>query len=193
MSDAEALLARPRFFNGGWLNTRLNWTDRDVRELRILCGASVSPEKAADAIGRSPSSIAWRARDAGLVLPAEWSKIIRPERKAASGLRIQLAYPYIIKKRDGHADLLAVNNIVPHGMPGREDVCQEIMLAMWEGRITVEQLRANAANLRAFIRAFKAANYEASGYATSLDAPVFGTDNLTLIDTISTEHRSVWN
>lgn len=83
-----------------------------------------------------------------------------------------LAYPYIAVKRDEHADLLAVNSLVPASMPGREDVCQEIMLALWERRITLDQLKANRADLRAFVRSFTRDNYEAGGYAISLDVPM---------------------
>lgn len=85
--------------------------------------------------------------------------------------KIVLSYPYIIKPRDEHAELLTVNKLVPP-MPGREDICQEIMLALWERKITMDQLRANLADVRSFVRSFKRANYEVGGYAVSLDQPM---------------------
>jgi hypothetical protein len=93
------------------------------------------------------------------------------ERKIAR--RPLLSYPYIAVKRDEHADLLAVNALVPAWMPGREDVCQEIMLALWEKQITLEQLKANRVDLRSFVRSFTKANYEAGGFAISLDQPMY--------------------
>lgn len=85
--------------------------------------------------------------------------------------RINLVYPYVAKPRDEHADLLAVNALIPQ-MPGREDICQEIMLALWEGRITLDQIKTNRTNLRPFIRSFTKENYESGGYAISLDVPM---------------------
>ena len=87
-------------------------------------------------------------------------------------IRVQLAYPFIAKPRDEHAELLAVNSIVPQGIPGREDICQEIMLALWEKRISIDQLRANKSDVRAFVNNFTRANYESGGHAISLDQPM---------------------
>lgn len=111
-----------------------------------------------DALHRAPGNL-WNAG------------IYVPERKITRENRVVLAYPYIIQRRDEHTDLLAVNALVPQ-MPGREDVCQEIMLALWEKKVTVDQIKANRADLRAFIRAFSKENYEAGGYARSLDEPL---------------------
>lgn len=172
---AAALTRHPRFGEfRGWYNTGTRWSARDVAELNILCTAGVTPDKAADTLGRSPSSVAHRARDSGLLLAPEWAGLVRPKRAIIKAPRTQLAYPYIIKKRDGHGDLLAVNRLVPQGMPGRDDVCQEIMLAMWEGKITVADLQANRDNVRAFMRNFRRDNFERSGHVISLDEPIRG-------------------
>lgn len=94
------------------------------------------------------------------------------ERREKSARRVVLGYPYVAVKRDEHTELMMVNSLVPPGLPGREDVCQEIMLALWEGRITLEQLKANRANIRPFVRSFTRDNYESGGYAVSLDQPM---------------------
>jgi hypothetical protein len=106
-------------------------------------------------------------------------RAIKPRYRAPRKLRtkvlreryVPLQYPFVAKPRDEHADLLAVNVLVPH-MPGREDICQEIMLALWEKKITLDQIKANRADLRAFVRGFNKENYEAGGYAISLDDPM---------------------
>jgi hypothetical protein len=101
-----------------------------------------------------------------------WNKgLYVPEPKKIIVKTPLLAYPYIVKQRDEHADLLAVNAIVPRGVEGREDICQEIMIALWEKRITLDQLKAARENVRGLVRAFNRANFEQSGFAVSLDLP----------------------
>lgn len=85
--------------------------------------------------------------------------------------RVVMSYPFVGKPRDEHAELLAVNKLVPQ-MPGREDICQEIMLALWEKKISLDDLKANRADIRGFVRRFTKDNYEVGGYAISLDAPM---------------------
>lgn len=112
-----------------------------------------------DAIFNDPKNL-WNG---GIYIPEP--RIIRVKKP-------QLAYPFIIRRRDEHADLLAVNSIVPRQLPGREDVCQEIMLALWEQKITLDDLLANRARVREFVAAFKRQNMESGGYAISLDVPM---------------------
>lgn len=81
-----------------------------------------------------------------------------------------MAYPYIRVKTDENAELLAVNALVPK-MEAREDVCQSIMIALWEKKITLDDIRRNKDSIREFMRAVRRKNYEGSGYAISLDAP----------------------
>lgn len=97
---------------------------------------------------------------------------VKKHKVFVSRAKIVLSYPYLPKKREEHADLLAVNALVPRGMPGREDVCQEIMLAIWEGRTTLVELRQNRMNVRGFMARFRADNLEVGGYAISLDQPM---------------------
>lgn len=191
---AAEILARPKYIGGSWFGTRMHWTATEGAALRILADAKADLEKSADALGRSPTSIAHRARDTGLTLPPAWAALIAPKRKllVRAEPKIALAYPFIIKKRDEHADLLAVNSLVPRWLPGREDVCQEIMLALWEGKITVDQLRANKDNLRGFIRDFTKANYEAGGHSISLHAPRGDGDDRMLIDSLADDPGRLW-
>jgi hypothetical protein len=99
--------------------------------------------------------------------------VIRP---ANLGPRAQLAYPFMVQPRDEHALLLAVNNWVPHYIPGREDICQEIMLAVLDGRVTIDALAGRKQmgtkkEIRKFIGSFSRGNYEYGGFALSVDAP----------------------
>lgn len=169
----HGLLAKPRYVNGGWYDTNLNWNQWASDGLKQLCDAATPLEKAAEVLGRSPTSIAHRAVNEGMVLPPEWRTIIRPKRlMQPKPKRLNLSYPFIIRKRTDHSDLLEVNALVPRGMPGREDVCQEIMLAIFEGKLTIGQLRANPSDIRSFVRGFYKTNYEDAGQAISLDMPM---------------------
>lgn len=168
----SALIARPRY-GGAWVETGCYWQRPDCVGLQMLCEGAVSVEKAADSLGRSPTALAHRAYDTGLKLPPEWRDLIRPKRLRAEP-RVPLNYPFIMAVRGEHTDLLAVNALVPHGLLAhiRADVCQEIMLAIWEGRATIEELRRDRKLLSKFIGAIRTSNYEAGGHALSLDAPM---------------------
>lgn len=181
---ARDMIAKPKFRDGSWWNTRTRWAYDDSISLQVLCAAGVSIDDAATALGRSPQSVAWRARDTGLALPVDWLALVRKPSKIIVERQPLLSYPYLMVRRPEHADLLMVHRIVPQHLPGREDVCQEIMLAMWEGKVTLDDLIRNRSNLRQFIGAFREKNFERGGFATSLDATVPGTDDLRLIDTI---------
>ena len=59
--------------------------------------------------------------------------------------RVVLGYPYVVGPvRDDYALLLAVNAVVPHGLPGdlRSDVCQDMLMAILEGELLATELRA---------------------------------------------------
>lgn len=166
------LLDSPRY-RGLWLDNGRNWARPDSVALKALCEAKASLEKSADALGRSPTSIAWRASDTGLILPPEWREAIRPKRKPASQGAV-LQYPYIATVRGEHETLLAVNSLVPHGLPThlRADICQEIMLALWTKEVELTALQSDPRIVRAFITKTRKANYEGGGYALSLDTPL---------------------
>lgn len=149
------LLARPPMYNGLRLNSRRNWSDMERQEISILCGGVVPIEKAADILGRSPTSIARQSRDLGLRLPEDWRKLLSPKR-AAVPQRIPLSYPYIIKERPSDADLLRVNSLVPKTFPEhmRADICQSVMLALYEGDISLPELESNKTNMRWFVKRY---------------------------------------
>lgn len=150
-----------------WAWTHTNWRPEDELKLSILCDADADVEASADVIGRTPTSIAHRARDTGLTLPRQWAQLIAPKRKKTR-LVVDagpMAYPYISKPTSDHADILAINAIVPAGMPDnvRADICQEIMIAILEGQTTIEKLRARKGTASYFIRRFYKENYEQAG------------------------------
>lgn len=95
-------------------------------------------------------------------------------RAAAAAEARPLCYPYIVKRRDEHAEILAINDIVPRAFPDqmRADICQEAMLAVLEGKITIAELRANRSQSAWFLRKFYKDNFEDAGHAASLDAMV---------------------
>lgn len=170
----KTLLSRPAFWGGGWYNTRLHWKRRDSVALLLLCESRTSIEKAAEVLGRSPTSMAHRARDTGLHLPVEWRDLIIKRKPRDESSRDAMQYPYVKEVRGEHADLLLVNRMVPHGLPShiRADVCQEIMLALWQREVSIEELRADRKLIGKFISGAKKANLEGGGYALSLDQPM---------------------
>lgn len=171
---AMHLLDHPKTDFGSWAWTRTWWSDLEKFKVDILCEADANIERTADCLGRSPSSIAYRARDMGLTLPREWLRLITPKYKPRlrSPKEASLQYPYITKIRDEHADLLAINAIIPKGIPDnmRADMCQEIMLAILEGRTTIEMLKAKNGSATYYIKKFYHDNYEAGGHAISFNA-----------------------
>ena len=167
----SGLLANPRV---SWAWTRTHWQRPEMVGLKLLVESKTDVEQAADCLGRSPSSIAHRASDTGLKLPPTWRRLITGRTPRQIGPTVKLDYPFITEVRGEHTDLLQVNALVPHGLPShiRGDVCQEIMLAIWEKTVTIEELRADKALVRKFISGARRANYEGSGYALSLDQPM---------------------
>ena len=166
----NTLLSVPRY-GGHWLDSGRNWNRPDLVGLAALCKFSAPIEQSADALGRAPSMLAHRARDMGLKLPPEWRDAITTRKSGGAKL---LSYPYIIEARGEHADLIEVNSLVSQGLPEhmRADVCQEIMLALWEKRFTLSEFKSSPKLVNQFIRSARKLNYEAGGYALSLDAPM---------------------
>jgi hypothetical protein len=173
-ASLPSLLSRPMFWRSGWLYTRTHWRRDHSIGLLLLCESRTPLEKAADALGRSPTSMAWRARDTGLHLPPDWRDAITTRRLKSQPDAAPMQYPYIREVRGEHADLLAVNSLVPHGLPNhiRADVCQEIMLALWQKETSLEELRADKGLVSKFIKGVKKANLEGSGFVLSLDMPM---------------------
>lgn len=81
-------------------------------------------------------------------------------------------YPYIIATNNSDAELvLAVNKLVPRVYPSdiRADICQEMMLALLEGSVTISELQARQTQSAWFLRKFYKDNFEKQGRAISLD------------------------
>lgn len=174
MTTADEILARRDRYTDGdstwWWDTRRPWDDHARTELRILAESGVDITKAANALGRSDTSLAWRCKTDKVKLPPAWSKLIRPVYKPRPRWT-PLVYPYINFRRAETETLLAVNEMVPRQLPGREDVCQSIMLTILERGLTPDRATVNE-----FIRKFRRENYENDGYALSLDATMYDWD-----------------
>jgi len=175
---AKKILDGPPAYSGGaYYNKGLVWKENHKCAAFILAAAGADLENTAHVLGRPPTNIVhYAAEHFRLSLARHWWDAIRKERarkpRVASEASLSLAYPFVVKQRDEHADLLTINALVPQNMPGREDVCQEIMLALLEGEITIDQVKANRQALRPFIRQFRKDNLTLGGYALSLDAPL---------------------
>jgi transposase len=167
--EPQFVIGQPRYIDARHLSTRTWWTEAEKAALDEFVSGGYSPNEVADTLGRSPNSIAWYAKDRGIILPKAYSTLIRGPRRSAEP-RIQLSYPFILKKRDEHADLLAVNALIPKGIPPemRADICQEAMLAVFEGKITIDELKANRDRVSWFVKKFWRDNFEAAGHAVSL-------------------------
>lgn len=163
----------PRYMDGLWLENHRRWSGDDLALLNAACDMRLSLAMTGNSLGRGPTNIAWKAHDLGLVLPREWLALIR-SKKPRLAPRENLQYPYIVKPDDRHADLIAVNRIVSKQLPGREDVCQDIMLALWESRLSLDELKSDPKAVRAFVRGFRKASFERGGYAESMDVTVSG-------------------
>jgi hypothetical protein len=97
-------------------------------------------------------------------------------------------YPYISGSPTSEHDMLmAVDAIVPKGLPNsvRCDVCQDMIVAVLSGEVTVENLRGD---LKKYMGQFWKMFPDKYGHI-SLDAVVRGTDDFKLIDTISNKGR----
>lgn len=179
MNDIQIILPenfiRPRYMDGMWWDERTHWSEEDLNLLIAACDMRISPSMAANSLGRGPTVLAHKARDLKLSLPRSWYELIVIKRKKAEP-RSKLDYPFIVKPDDRHADLIAVNRIVSRQLPGREDVCQDVMLALWESRISLEDLKNDPKAIRAFVKSFRKANFERSGFAESMDVTLHSDD-----------------
>jgi hypothetical protein len=167
---ARDILARPQYFNKGFYSTGTWWKPVDVLKIEILCEANSNIEMSAEALGRCPSTLVQKARDLRLMVPREWSRLLESKRpKALTARKSEMAYPFINSPRTEHAELMEVNALIPRSIPDnmRADMCQEIMLAILEGRTTIDALRARSRSAAYFIRKFYHENFEQNGHALS--------------------------
>lgn len=166
------LVERPCYPNRGWYNALTHWSPTELFKLGILCEADCEVEQSADALGRPPTTLIHKAREQGILIPSDWAKILTPPKRRVAipkERRVDLAYPYIQKARPEHADVVTINSMIPAGIPEhmRSDICQEIMLAILEGRTTIEALTAKKGSTRYFIKKFYKDNFEDGGMAIS--------------------------
>ncbi len=142
--------------------------------LKSFAVANATLEDSANALGRSPTSLIHYARELKIKLPQAWGGRSPRKLKIVREPRVEIAYPYIIKPRAEHAELIEINNLIPKSIAGdmRADMCQEIMLAILEGRTSLNLLRARKDNTTFFIKKFYRDNFEQSGYAVSFDNQV---------------------
>jgi hypothetical protein len=143
-------------------------------------------------LGRRDKTIIHKARDLGLVLPDSW-KAMLPRRAAYSGTRqpgLVLSYPYISRPRQEHALLMAVNELVPKSIPSqtRGDICQDILLAIHEGIVSIEQLQGSKDVVQKFIREFGRKNFDANTVQMRANAD----DDREYYDIASNISRSDW-
>ncbi|WP_157369644.1 hypothetical protein [Zavarzinella formosa] len=167
-ATADQILARPAYMGGMLLNQGLNWKDRDKERLRILCEACADVERSAAALGREPKTLAYKARELGVVMPESWTLLLpKPKYVPHPRERVQLLrYPFIIKATGDQADLIAVTNLVPKGLPDemRADICQEILLAVYQGKINISTLEKRPDLVRNYVKQWRRDNVERGGY-----------------------------
>lgn len=124
---------------------------------------------------------AWRMRS-----------IIRPDllRKNGGKFQRQFVYPFLTSYRQTpeHELLRAISAAVPSNIPEdrRADICQELALAVLIGDAEAKSFQTDW--LKSFRKVYK---MHPTIYADlSLDAPIAGTEDLRLIDTIAAESMS---
>jgi len=85
----------------------------------------------------------------------------------------QVCAPFVIPDRSQATLLISdINSLVPRGFPPetRADIAQDVMLALLEGKISLDDLKANKDRMSWFVTKFWRDNYERSGHTISLDA-----------------------
>lgn len=164
-----------RFHGGLWLNHRTHWGGSDVMVLHAACDLGVDYEAAANTLGRPPHALAHKALGMRVRIPKSWRPLVYNYQKKEP--RLNLQYPYVVKPDSRHDDLIAVNRLVSQAIPGREDVCQDVMLALWQSRTSLAELRTDPRALKSFIRAFRKASFERGGYGVeSMDVTIHSHD-----------------
>lgn len=149
------------------------WNSIERNRLAVLAAHSINIETAANILGRAPTSLIHKALDLAITLPQGWKEVIpyilhpknyyKPVEK-----RLAISYPFIIKPRAEHEELLAINSLVPKGLPDdmRGDVCQELMLEIYQGKLSIEALRGSKGwkIIKDALRKWRNDNWERAGY-----------------------------
>lgn len=171
--SAPKLLSEPRYVGGAPLDKRTWWKRCDLVALKVCCLENADLEIVSASLGREPRGVADYAWRTGLKIPKEWWGALYKKNRS-KGASLNLQYPYITTVRGEHADLLAVNALVPRALEEhiRADVCQEIMVDLLEGKTTIHELQTDKRLIAKYIKAFRLQNTELCGYAISLDRPL---------------------
>lgn len=182
-SDILQLSAR---YRGGLLwDQRRNWPAEDIAALIALCERGTNPDRISPILAREPNAIVWKAHGLGLSLSAAWRSFIYKRRKLTPRAVAEplLQYPYIVgKAKNDSAFLLAVNAVVPHGLPGdlRNDVCQDMVLAILEGDLSPDDI---AAEMPKYLKGARK-RYSMPWGTVNIDAPLWD-DGRPLAEVIS--------
>jgi hypothetical protein len=144
---AKELLSRPK---KEIIWSHIHWTEQQLADLAVLVEAKAPLPKIANILQRTEESVIDKAGSlhlslAGITKPRKPKLIVKPRAPL-------LAFPFISSVKPSNADLMRVNALIPHAWPEwkRADICQAIMLALYEGHITLTEFEANRANLKWF-------------------------------------------
>lgn len=110
----------------------------------------------------------------------------RPDKKSTSGTPT-LVYPFLVRDRGTpeHILIRRVNEVVPQWLPPdrRADICQDLIVAILCGDISEDTLDLSVKDFtRQILKQFPTHFGD-----LSLDAPIPGTDGLTLLDTLPSD------
>lgn len=83
----------------------------------------------------------------------------------------RISRPPDTRPRPEHALLIAVGNLLPASLPDRNDIRQDIIVAILEGTTSLAELQSDRSAVRKFCRGHVKGNFEAGGYAVSLSQP----------------------
>jgi len=133
-----------------------------------------------------PCSATELAAKMGLTYKGAWSLKERLAAKSTTWATIvfeakvsNLAYPFIAKRTTEGDLVMQVNQLVPQSLGyDRSDICQDILLAIIEGKTSIEKLRANRQDIRGFMRQFNKSNREQGGHAASIHSEEWNTDEV---------------
>lgn len=191
--SASEVLSHARYAGGHLWATGSWWTAQDKHDLAVLAAAKVSAQAAGVALGRSPKSIAWYARDLVSLadMPTDWKAQIAQPRIVVTAQPRLLAYPYLPKLTkfaaiSGAQLTMDVSALVSRAYPEfmRADICQITLLAILEGKVTLSDLRGSSDALRTFVRSYRRGQEAMPGVGggmqsrrISLDAPRWGDDD----------------
>lgn len=154
--------------NNQLLNMRRHWTDAEKARLVTLLGAGHSPAVVEAALGRPISTIRDKMSTEHIRLPKGW-RAVRPRKEKIYVPKIRaakyqpMAFPYIAKSLGSEHDMiLAVNALIPKSLPEhiRADICQDALMAIYEGSVTLEELQSDKRSASFFIRKYYRENVD---------------------------------